>query len=194
MSENRLHFQILRSDRTKIAIQILPDGTVLVRAPHHVPEADICALVKEQSAWILRSQAKLKAQHDQRAQLPPLTGEDIKNQTQFDDCIAQACYQIDIHGPTDASSKLIQVPQGRHYDVPYRSLVPVSCDNLLVAGRCVSATHEALAAIRVQPICMAMGQAAGTAAAMCVKENVTVPMLDTSALRTRLREQNAIVD
>ncbi len=78
MSENRLHFQILRSNRTKVAIQILPDGTVLVRAPHHVPEADICALVKEQSAWILRSQAKLKAQNDQRAQLPPLTGEDIK--------------------------------------------------------------------------------------------------------------------
>ena len=78
MSENRLHFQILRSNRTKVAIQILPDGTVLVRAPHHVPEADICALVKEQSAWILRSQSKLKTQHDQRAQLPPLTGEDIK--------------------------------------------------------------------------------------------------------------------
>lgn len=78
MSENRLHFQILRSDRKKIAIQILPDGTVLVRAPLHVPEADICALVKEQSAWILRSQAKLKAKSDMRAQLPPLTMEDIR--------------------------------------------------------------------------------------------------------------------
>lgn len=67
------------------------------------------------------------------------------------------------------------------------------CENLLVAGRCVSATHEALAAIRVQPICMAIGQAAGTAAAMCANENKRPADLDVKALQQKLAEQGAIL-
>ena len=108
--------------------------------------------------------------------------------------VAQGCYQIDIHGPTDATYTLEKLPKGAHYDIPYGALVASNCDNLLVAGRCISATHEALGAVRVQHICMAMGQAAGTAAAMCAKEGVSPKGLCVSALQENLRKQNAIID
>ena len=122
-----------------------------------------------------------------------MTEADICEQHQFDDVIAQACYQIDIHGPTDASFQLVKIPKGRHYDIPYRTLIPCNCDNLLVAGRCVSATHEALAAIRVQPICMAMGQAVGSAAAMCAAQNIAPRDLDVRSLQENLRGQKVIL-
>ena len=123
-----------------------------------------------------------------------MTEDDIRAQNQFDDVIAQACYQIDIHGPTDATFQLVKIPKGKHYDIPYRTLIPEACDNLLVAGRCVSATHEALGAIRVQHICMAMGQAAGTAAAMCAKERLSPKELSVEKLQRRLKEQGVILN
>lgn len=67
--------------------------------------------------------------------------------------------------------------------------MPENTDNLLVAGRCVSATHEALGAIRIMPAVFAMGQAAGTAGAMCVKNSCRPAELDTKALQLVLKEQ-----
>lgn len=78
MGEAKLQFQILRSDRKKIAIQILPNGEVLVRAPYHVPQTMIDALVREQSEWILRSQKRMRMQNAVREQLPPLSQQDIQ--------------------------------------------------------------------------------------------------------------------
>jgi hypothetical protein len=79
------------------------------------------------------------------------------------------------------------------YDTPFRCLVPVNMHNLLVAGRPISATHEAAASLRVIPPCYATGQAAGTAAALSVRENRQVSKLDPQQLRGLLREQGAIV-
>lgn len=78
VGEAKLQFQILRSDRKKIAIQILPNGEVLVRAPYHVPQTMIDALVREQSEWILRSQKRMRMQNAVREQLPPLSQQDIQ--------------------------------------------------------------------------------------------------------------------
>ena len=77
--------------------------------------------------------------------------------------------------------------------MPYRCLVPKKVDNLLVAGRCVSASSVAAAAIRVMPPCMAMGEAAGTAAALALKENVSPRALDAAALVSRLRAQGVFL-
>lgn len=144
--------------------------------------------------YLIESSPKVGRRESRRIKgLYTMTGEDIRQQRQFDDVIAQACYQIDIHGPTDTSFQLVTIPEGTHYDIPYRCLVPCECDNLLVAGRCVSATHEALAAIRVQPICMAMGQAAGTAAAMCALEDKRPADLNVRSLQKKLVEQDAIL-
>ena len=152
----------------------------------YVPGFANCYLIESSSKVGRRESRRIKG-------LYTMTGDDVRLQRQFDDVIAQACYQIDIHGPTDTSSCLVKLPAGTHYDIPYRCLVPCVCENLLVAGRCVSATHEALAAIRVQPICMAIGQAAGTAAAMCANENKRPADLDVKALQQKLAEQGAIL-
>ena len=84
-------------------------------------------------------------------------------------------------------------PRHGWYDIPYRCLVPQGADNLLVAGRCISGTFEAQASFRVMGTCMAMGQAAGTAAAMCIDRDIACPTLDTDELRKVLTLDGALV-
>ncbi len=79
------------------------------------------------------------------------------------------------------------------YGVPYRCLVPQKVENLLVAGRCLSAESEAAGAVRVMPPVMAMGQAAGTAAALCVKTGATPRTLDVTTLVKALKGQGAFL-
>ena len=84
--------------------------------------------------------------------------DDVLSCGKFDDAIAVASYPIDLHRPNDNGCTLEWC--GDCYDIPYRSLVPLNVENLLVAGRCISTTHEAMAAIRVMATCMAMGEGA----------------------------------
>lgn len=83
---------------------------------------------------------------------------------------------------------------GEYCEIPYRCLVPLKIDNLLVAGRCVSAEFDALAAVRVIASCMSTGQAAGAAAALCIKNGVTTRKLDAKLLRKTLIEQGVPLD
>jgi hypothetical protein len=85
------------------------------------------------------------------------------------------------------------VAKGDWYDIPYRALVPVRMANLLVAGRPISATHEAMAGARVMGTCMAIGEAAGVAAAMAAASDGATAAVDTAALRRRLRQAGALV-
>jgi len=80
------------------------------------------------------------------------------------------------------------------YNIPYRSLLPQTIDNLIVAGRCISVDHRVHHATKEIPPCMATGQAAGTAAAMSLEAGTTARLLDVQALQTRLQEQGAILD
>jgi len=82
---------------------------------------------------------------------------------------------------------------GEYHEIPYRCLVPLCVDNLLVAGRCISATFEAQAAIRIEATCRAMGEAAGVAAALCVRDGVTPRALSSDLLLAALRENGANV-
>jgi len=118
-----------------------------------------------------------------------MTGDDIRNCRHFDDAIAVASYPIDLHSPDDDDCVLEWC--GDCYDIPYRSLVPRKASNLLVAGRCISATHEALASTRVMSTCMALGEAAGRAAQMCVREEVSPADVDTHRLRKELLARGA---
>jgi len=83
---------------------------------------------------------------------------------------------------------------GSWYSVPYGALVTNEVENLIVAGRCISATHEACAAIRVTPIVMAIGQAAGTAAAQSAKSGEATNELNTDVLRESLKEQGVFLE
>lgn len=118
-----------------------------------------------------------------------MTQEDVLGCRNFDDAIAVASYPIDIHRPGDEGCTLIWC--GDCYDIPYRSLVPQKVDNLLVAGRCISTTHEAMGAIRVMATCMAMGEAAGRAAKQAIRRGVTPAKVDVPALQAELIARGA---
>jgi hypothetical protein len=123
-----------------------------------------------------------------------ITAQDIIDVVPFEDCIARGDWFIDIHSPTGEGTQRIHPPEGKWYEVPYRSIRARGVANLLVASRCLDCTHEAHAAIRITPQVMAIGQAAGTAAALCVKEGLeSTRALDAAVLRETLRSQGAFV-
>lgn len=123
-----------------------------------------------------------------------LTVDDIKNQTIFPDSIGLGGAYIDIHnteGPGMDSKSGFTLPPGGYYSIPYRTLVPEKLDNLLVAGRCHSATHEAAGSTRWMAQCMVMGQAAGTAASLAVIDKIAPRKVDIGKLQAALMRDGA---
>ena len=122
-----------------------------------------------------------------------LTEEELKDCTKFDDAIAAGNYDIDIHNPEGAGTSHYYFGDGEYYTIPYRSLLPKNADNLLVAGRCISSTHEAQASYRIMPIVTTLGQAAGVAAAVSLKQNVLPKEADIREIQRILRENGAFL-
>lgn len=120
-----------------------------------------------------------------------LTGEDILAARDFPDAIGVNGWAIEEHVRGDVAWRW---PGGRGYhQIPFRCLVPRGVDNLLVVGRCASATHEGQASIRVSGPCFAMGEAAGTAAVMAASAGIAPGDVDIPALQARLRETGAFL-
>jgi len=122
-----------------------------------------------------------------------LARDDVLSARRFDDEIALCGAPIEDHGP-GGGTEWQYVAGGAVYGIPYRTLLPRGIDNLLVAGRCFSATHDAHASARSMATCMAMGQAAGTAAALAVSGNCSPRALSTDALRAQLTDNGAILE
>ena len=128
-----------------------------------------------------------------------LTLEDILDCRTFPDAICRNHYPVDIHSPRGA--KLYHEREGRapyfkgdaYHEIPYRALLPMGVRNVLVPGRCASATFEAQSAIRVQQNCHSMGEAAGLAAAWSASGCGDVRRVDGAKLRAALRELGANV-
>lgn len=120
-----------------------------------------------------------------------ISAEDIIFDRKFDDVIARAAYPIDIHNPEGKGTVMIPLEPGASYDIPYRCIVPRHIDNLLVAGKCMSGTHEAQGSFRVIPISMATGQAAGVAAALSVEKGRRPRDLLAEEVQLELLKQNA---
>ena len=114
--------------------------------------------------------------------------------TKFEDGIAACNYDIDIHSPDGSGTSHFYFPAGTYYTIPYGCLVPKDSENLLVAGRCISTTHEAQASIRIMPTVCTIGEAAGVAAAVACTDKVGVKNIDVNKVRNILREKGAIVD
>ncbi|HDS30293.1 MAG TPA: FAD-dependent oxidoreductase, partial [Firmicutes bacterium] len=85
----------------------------------------------------------------------------------------------------------LRLQEGDNYEIPYRCLVPLGCENLLLAGRCISVSHIAFGSVRIMPIASCTGHAAGAAAAICVKRGVSPRNLDYSVLLQTLLDQGA---
>lgn len=104
----------------------------------------------------------------------------------FEDVIAHGSYIIDIHDPQGRRKAIGGEILGDCYDIPYRSLVPRTLTNLLVAGRCISTDHVAHSSTRIQGTCMLTGQAAGTATAMALRSHCEVGEVNVPDLQNRL--------
>ena len=124
-----------------------------------------------------------------------LTAQELLAPPQFHDAIAAGAYPIDIHPAAGGELEYRALGEDHAYQIPLRSLIPTGLDNALVAGRGVSVTHEALAAIRVMTISMAVGQAAGLAASMAASGNGrgVVRHVDTHQLRALLVKQGGLL-
>ena len=116
-----------------------------------------------------------------------LTEQDIFDCARFPDVIGVAAYPVDLHHPVGGDCTLMWCPDC--YDIPYRSLVPKEVDGLLCAGRNISATHLALASVRVMGPAMCIGEAAGKAAALCAAERTEPRGLDVHKLQEALRSE-----
>lgn len=119
-----------------------------------------------------------------------LTRDDCLSARKFEDAVAACGAPIeDHHGGSD--TKWEYLPDGMTYDIPYRALIPLETEGLLVAGRCFSATHDAHASCRSMAQMMALGQAAGTAAALAVQRDTLPHALAVPALQDRLLQMGA---
>jgi glycine/D-amino acid oxidase-like deaminating enzyme len=146
-----------------------------------VPGYERAALVSTSPAIGVRESRRIIGEH-------VLTADEILAAACFDDQIAHCGAPIEEHHAGE-DTRWVYLQEGATYGIPFRALQPQGLDNVLVAGRCFSATHDAHASARSMGTCMAMGQAAGTAVALSGEPK----RLDPEALRARLREDGADV-
>ncbi len=124
-----------------------------------------------------------------------LTKEDVVSGRKFpDSAIAKGAQHVDIH-QSGTTQIRIPIANGGSYDIPFGCLLPRGLKNVMVAGRCLSATREGMGTARTMGPCMAMGEAAGTAAAMCAeRKHAQVRELSVSDLQQRLKKNGAVID
>jgi len=161
-----------------------------------------------ENAWLIDTAPLLGVRDSRRIMCEyKLTVDDIIEGRTFEDGIMRAIHPLDCHHPTEpghikhvlrknshGEEEKRYVMPGSWREVPYRALVPLKIDNLLVAGRNFSSDFMAQSGNRLVLECFNMGQAAGTAAALSLKENVAPRRLDAGKLKQRLIEMNIRLD
>ena len=115
-----------------------------------------------------------------------LGDEDVLEGRKFEDAVARSSYPVDVHDPDGKGTYFSQV-KNSYYDIPYRCLLPWELENLLMAGRCISTSSKALASSRTMVNVLLVGQAAGTAAALCAKAGTGTRQVDLSRLQQLLK-------
>lgn len=120
-----------------------------------------------------------------------LTMDDVLEARKFSDVVARSTYPIDIHNPKGKGTLLLRLPPGEAYDIPLRALLPHGLTNVLVAGRCISGTHEAHSSYRVMPVSMATGQAAGVCAALAAAADTGAREVRPEFVQSELLRQGA---
>ena len=123
-----------------------------------------------------------------------ITVSDVSNGTKFDDRIAAYGFGMDVHPRNESISGNFKIEIAERYYIPYRSMLPVGCDNLIIAGKTISCESQAAGGLRCMPCAMAMGQAAGIAASMAVSSGISVSEVDIEKLQSTLVSKGAIID
>jgi hypothetical protein len=119
-----------------------------------------------------------------------LTLDDVLGQARFDDAVACSAWPVEEHG-AGRVTRWVFLDPGTYYQLPFRMMLPIGLDRMLVAGRCASASHDAHASMRVAAVCMALGEAAGVAAAQAAASGKALRELDVAALQRQLLAQGA---
>jgi hypothetical protein len=123
-----------------------------------------------------------------------LSGEDVLTCASFADSIGTNGWPIEAHVAGDVIFKFPPIPGSRGFnELPYRMLVPKGIDNLLIAGRCASMTHDGQSAARVSGACFVMGEAAGSAAALALSGNTPPRDIAVERLQQALQQQGAFI-
>ncbi|NPV54889.1 MAG: FAD-dependent oxidoreductase [Firmicutes bacterium] len=130
-----------------------------------------------------------------------LTEEDVLNNRRFPTVVARCGRAMNVHSPVGGGKeeerggqKWIEPKDPKGFDIPFECLVPQKVNNLLVSGRCISVTHMALGSVRGEPVCMATGEAAGTAAALCATKGINSRELPIDTLQSVLRRNGVKLD
>ena len=121
-----------------------------------------------------------------------LTREDVLGARKFEDAICRSSWPIEDHAPGKETIRL-HLEGDDFYQVPYGCLIPQDIDGLIITGRCVSATHDGQASVRVMGPGMAMGEAAGAAAVMSLRTSVLPRKVDVNKLRGDLVGSGALI-
>jgi hypothetical protein len=121
-----------------------------------------------------------------------MNGDDVLGAARFDDAVACGAWPQEFH-VSGSETDFVWLEPGSFYQMPLRSLIAADADNLLLAGRCFSATHEALASTRVIAPSMAQGEAAGVVAALAAQKGLPVRSVDAGEVQRILASRGAFL-
>jgi len=145
-----------------------------------------------EKSYILQSGTTVGVRESRRIMgLYKLTTHDVLEARKFEDVIARCAYPIDIHNPLGKGTIMKNLPPGESYDIPLRCLIPQKIESLLIAGRCISGTHQAHSSFRCMPTAMATGQAAGTCAAIAAQTQLAPRHVNFEDVQDELLKQGA---
>jgi len=152
----------------------IQQGRIMIRRLAHffrknIPGFKNAYISREASMLGVRESWRIKGKYY-------MTKDDYYNAQKFPDAVCRSAYPIDIHD--EALNLEKKLAEGEFYEVPYRSLITNEISNLLVVGRCISSDFPAQAAVRIQPTCMSMGEAAGIAATFSLQNNIDANKVD----------------
>jgi hypothetical protein len=155
---------------------------------HELPGMANCRLLDTASTIGVRETRRINGTYR-------ITLDDLVEGRAFDDVIAVAGYPVDIHSPNSINGPFDDgiPPTANVYEIPYGALIPETLDGLVMAGRCISGSHEALAAVRVIPPAFAIGEAAGTAAAQAVANAIKPRDVDVADVQKALLNNGAFL-
>lgn len=163
------------------------EAQLLVRIFRHIPALRDVRLVTTAEQMGVRETRRVVGRYE-------VTLEDVVEGRRHPDGVCLVTFGIDIHPIRSQDADHARMPAVKPYHIPYRALVPRDIDGLLLAGRCVSGTHEAHASYRVTGDCVAMGEAAGLAAAWCARDSIAPRGVDGTRLRQELRSRGTVLD
>ena len=161
---------------------------------HYVKEGYECAFPVVSASYLgVRESRRIVGEY-------VMTLQDFVERASFDDEIGRFSYPVDLHAASGSQTDFerfekdhsrFRYHDGESYGIPYRALLPQNVDNLLVAGRCISADRFMLSSVRVMPACYITGQAAGMAAALCAEEDCDPKRLNVRLLQGALKQAGA---